>query len=325
MTLEKHSHYMKDKEDPEALQEYNWYVEANQKLDKDLREEYEKYHGSLEDSEEYQQALQDKDRDALRAIIFEYAEKVRERKLYWRKQKLIENDRKKEAWKREQAGKAEEEEKQRTKRTKEGEASASAPATQGEKKTYDKENPPRPQREVPIPARDRVPPTPAAQPEIPGLSPRLQLKAENFKNERGQKDDSYYEKKLFDELRQKSYIMHHPTSQHYNSSPEIKRIYEGFVTEDYVERQRKKIKEIQQRGRKEEVPEECLNTTTLLQRLLTMSMHNAPDFSKTIKDQRRDDLRALNWEEAQVRELELSLQGQQLLELYTVLPEKALQ
>eukprot|EP00971_Amphidinium_carterae_P115616 2290261-Amphidinium_carterae.2 len=68
-----------------------------------------------------------------------------------------------------------------------------------------------------------------------------------------------------------------------------------------------------------------LNTTTLLQRLLTMSMHYAPEFFKTIKDQRRDDLRALNWDEAQVREREMHLQGQHLLELYTVLPQKALE
>eukprot|EP00971_Amphidinium_carterae_P098335 1945199-Amphidinium_carterae.1 len=45
--------------------------------------------------------LQANDRDTLRTIIYEYAKKVRERKLFWRKQKLIENDKKKEAWKRE--------------------------------------------------------------------------------------------------------------------------------------------------------------------------------------------------------------------------------
>eukprot|EP00971_Amphidinium_carterae_P093132 1843566-Amphidinium_carterae.1 len=110
-------------EDPEALQEYRWYLEGNQKLDKDLREEYEQYHGVLEDREDYQQALQDKDREAIRATIYEYATKVRERKLFWKKQKLIENDKKKEAWKREvlreQAEKAEEEEKQRTQRARE--------------------------------------------------------------------------------------------------------------------------------------------------------------------------------------------------------------
>eukprot|EP00971_Amphidinium_carterae_P068100 1348062-Amphidinium_carterae.1 len=56
-----------------------------------------------------------------------------------------------------------------------------------------------------------------------------------------------------------------------------------------------------------------------------MSMHYAPEFFKTIKDQRRDDLRALNWDEVQVREREMHLQGQHLLELYKVLPQKALE
>eukprot|EP00971_Amphidinium_carterae_P279328 5545242-Amphidinium_carterae.1 len=41
-----------------------------------------------------------------------------------------------------------------------------------------------------------------------------------------------------------------------------------------------------------------------------MSMYYAPDFFKTIKDQRRDDLRALNWDEVQVRAMETNLQGQ---------------
>eukprot|EP00971_Amphidinium_carterae_P320168 6364341-Amphidinium_carterae.1 len=56
-----------------------------------------------------------------------------------------------------------------------------------------------------------------------------------------------------------------------------------------------------------------------------MSMHYAPDFFKTLKNQKRYDLRALHWEEEQVLAMETRLQGQELLELYTVLPEKALQ
>eukprot|EP00971_Amphidinium_carterae_P172293 3415638-Amphidinium_carterae.1 len=56
-----------------------------------------------------------------------------------------------------------------------------------------------------------------------------------------------------------------------------------------------------------------------------MSMHYAPDFFKTLKDQKRDDLRAQNWDEEQVRAMETALQGQELMEFYTILPEKALQ
>eukprot|EP00971_Amphidinium_carterae_P016924 334104-Amphidinium_carterae.1 len=45
--------------------------------------------------------------------------------------------------------------------------------------------------------------------------------------------------------------------------------------------------------------EECINTTTLLQRLLTMSLRYAPDFFKTITKQKRDDLRAQDFPEEQ--------------------------
>eukprot|EP00971_Amphidinium_carterae_P204149 4051344-Amphidinium_carterae.1 len=93
--------------------------------------------------------------------------------------------------------------------------------------------PPRPNRAVPIPQRDQVPATPARQPPVPGLSKRLRLVPENFKNVREQKEDSYYEKKLFEELRQQSYFREHPTSQYYASTHEIKRVYDGFEYQDY--------------------------------------------------------------------------------------------
>eukprot|EP00971_Amphidinium_carterae_P122541 2426231-Amphidinium_carterae.1 len=50
-----------------------------------------------------------------------------------------------------------------------------------------------------------------------------------------------------------------------------------------------------------------------------MSLHYAPDFFKTITMQKRDDLRAQDFPER-----EAMLQGQQLLALYAILPEKAL-
>eukprot|EP00971_Amphidinium_carterae_P198271 3934969-Amphidinium_carterae.1 len=68
--LEKHTI---SKTDPEAERQYNWYMEENRKPEKNLREEYEQYHGAFEDNEEYQKALEDKDRDTIQRIIFEYA------------------------------------------------------------------------------------------------------------------------------------------------------------------------------------------------------------------------------------------------------------
>eukprot|EP00971_Amphidinium_carterae_P266483 5286266-Amphidinium_carterae.2 len=113
-------------------------------------------------------------------------------------------------------------------------------------------------------------------------------------------------------------------SRYHTSTPEIKRVYDGFENEDYVEEMNRRRQEIQQRGREGEELEGCVNTTTLLQCLLTMSSHYAPDFFETITTQKRDDLREQNWSEEQVRERELDLQGQQLLEHYAILPQKAL-
>eukprot|EP00971_Amphidinium_carterae_P195188 3873348-Amphidinium_carterae.1 len=70
------------KEDPEAETQYNWYLDENRKLEKNSRQEYEQYYGAFEDKEEYQQALEDKDSEIIKHIIFEYAAGVRERKLH---------------------------------------------------------------------------------------------------------------------------------------------------------------------------------------------------------------------------------------------------
>eukprot|EP00971_Amphidinium_carterae_P002054 40683-Amphidinium_carterae.1 len=117
----------------------------------------------------------------------------------------------------------------------------------------------------------------------------------------------------------------HPTSQYKSSTPEIRRIYDGFENNDYVAEKGKIRREMHVRGREDEELEECVNTTTLLQRLLMMSLHYAPEFFKTITTQNRDDLRAQHYPEEQVRERETILQLQQLLELYGVLPARALE
>eukprot|EP00971_Amphidinium_carterae_P326784 6457791-Amphidinium_carterae.1 len=55
-----------------------------------------------------------------------------------------------------------------------------------------------------------------------------------------------------------------------------------------------------------------------------MSLHYAPDFFKTITTQTRDDLREREWPEEQVQGRERELQETKLLELYAVLPQRAL-
>eukprot|EP00971_Amphidinium_carterae_P323853 6436275-Amphidinium_carterae.5 len=192
--------------------------------------------------------------------------------------------------------------------------------------------PPRPIRPAPIPPsmideekKKTIPPTPGRQ-RAQELSPRLRLEPQNFRNDRVQRDDSYYEKKIFEELRQRSYITKHPTSQYHGSTEEIKRVYDGFEKTDYLEEMKKKRQEVQQRG-EEEGEEEgevegCTNSTTMLQRLLTMSLHYAPDFFKTLTTQTRDELREQKWPEAQVQQREQELRDTKLLELYTIILQK---
>eukprot|EP00971_Amphidinium_carterae_P145933 2892425-Amphidinium_carterae.1 len=63
----------RSKKDPEAELQYKQYFEHNQKLDLKLREEYKKYKGPIEDREDFQQALGDKETNAIREIVYEYA------------------------------------------------------------------------------------------------------------------------------------------------------------------------------------------------------------------------------------------------------------
>eukprot|EP00971_Amphidinium_carterae_P068663 1359683-Amphidinium_carterae.1 len=197
----------KSDDDPEAARYYERHVDENRKLETILRQDYESSNGKLEDIEEFQQALTDKNKEVLQEISYQYASDIRERKLAWREARIIEENKKKLKYRQELLHDQAEEERQKKKRQREqGEAAAST-AVREELETpmtfnaKDKE-PPRPTREVPIPQGQRVPATPAQQPPVPGLSPRLRLVPENFKNVRGQKEDSYYEKKLFEELRQ---------------------------------------------------------------------------------------------------------------------------
>eukprot|EP00971_Amphidinium_carterae_P113486 2248483-Amphidinium_carterae.1 len=70
----------KSKKDPEAELQVNEYIDNNIKLDMKMREEYEKYKGAIEAREDFQQALEHKDSDAVQEIVYEYAKGARERK-----------------------------------------------------------------------------------------------------------------------------------------------------------------------------------------------------------------------------------------------------
>eukprot|EP00971_Amphidinium_carterae_P014078 277254-Amphidinium_carterae.1 len=81
--------------DPEATSEYARYLEENNQLETNLRQDYESANGRLEDVEEYKQALLDKDSEAMKTIIYQYAKDIRERKLAWNDQKIIDENKRK--------------------------------------------------------------------------------------------------------------------------------------------------------------------------------------------------------------------------------------
>eukprot|EP00971_Amphidinium_carterae_P106241 2104097-Amphidinium_carterae.1 len=113
-------------DDSEAKAEYTRHLDENHRLDISLRQDYESANGRLEDIEEYQQALSDKDSDRLRDIIYQYAADIRERKLAWREQRIIEENKRKDKHRRELLREqAEEEERQKKRRQESGGAAAS--------------------------------------------------------------------------------------------------------------------------------------------------------------------------------------------------------
>eukprot|EP00971_Amphidinium_carterae_P241010 4784921-Amphidinium_carterae.1 len=74
----------KSTKDPEAELLFNEYIDNNMKLDMKMREEHEKHKGAIEEREDFQQALEHRDSDAVQEIVYEYAKGVRERKAQWR-------------------------------------------------------------------------------------------------------------------------------------------------------------------------------------------------------------------------------------------------
>eukprot|EP00971_Amphidinium_carterae_P116769 2312687-Amphidinium_carterae.1 len=64
--------------EPEPKDEYERYLEDNKQLETIPRQDYESANGKLEDVEEYLQALQDKDSEKLKEIIYQYAKDLRE-------------------------------------------------------------------------------------------------------------------------------------------------------------------------------------------------------------------------------------------------------
>eukprot|EP00971_Amphidinium_carterae_P088373 1748403-Amphidinium_carterae.1 len=116
---------------------------------------------------------------------------------------------------------------------------------------------------------------------------------------------------------QRSYIKYHPTGGYKTATPEIKRVYDGFEVYNYNE---------------ERNPRKPLLTNIKdddykhmgQSQLLSISYQYAPNFFNTMKIHQLDNLRKQGWKEEQVRQHEHVLQNTKLLELYIILPEKAI-
>eukprot|EP00971_Amphidinium_carterae_P284440 5646867-Amphidinium_carterae.1 len=65
-------------------------------LEVTLRMEYEENHGKIDEKEEFITALENNDDGTLKAILFKYAEDLRDRRTAWREGKMDEDKRKKE-------------------------------------------------------------------------------------------------------------------------------------------------------------------------------------------------------------------------------------
>eukprot|EP00971_Amphidinium_carterae_P348233 6490395-Amphidinium_carterae.1 len=159
--------------------------------------------------------------------------------------KIDEDNRKKEDY-RKQIRREEDEKQKKRDQEREQQAAGAAAASSARttlpfRLTGTNMEPPRPIRPAPTPQREldemeknkkTIPKTPS----LPAISPRLRLDSKNFKNDETQRPDSYYEKMLFQELMQRSYITHHPTSGYSKATKEIKRVYDGFELNNYTRR-----------------------------------------------------------------------------------------
>eukprot|EP00971_Amphidinium_carterae_P348849 6490704-Amphidinium_carterae.2 len=281
---------------PEADKRMEAYYTDMRRLEIALRLDYEDNKGKIEETEEFITALENKDDATLKTIIYKYTEDLRNRRLAWRDGKIDEDRRKKEEFRKEIQR---EEDKKQKKRDQEREqqaaaAAASSPSTTSKlpfQPTVIQREPARPVRAPPTPQREldetkKKEHTIPKTPSLAAISPRLRLDSKNFKNDETVRPDSHYEKIL---------------------------VYEGFEQGNYLDKYIPKV-----------LPDEECNATTALQKLLSLSLHYAPTFFSTLTKQKMQDKRDLGWPEEQVQVHEQVLRDTQVLELYMVLSQKAI-
>eukprot|EP00971_Amphidinium_carterae_P127259 2521792-Amphidinium_carterae.1 len=93
------------------------------------------------------------------------------------------------------------------------------------------------------------------------------------------KPDTCYEKRILQEMMQRSYIRFHPTTAYHRATPEIRQFYDGFEIYNFENRL------IPQKP----IDEDDAKHATL-QQLLSISYHYAPNFFDTMKLKKMDYL-----------------------------------
>eukprot|EP00971_Amphidinium_carterae_P306186 6085347-Amphidinium_carterae.2 len=198
----------------------------------------------------------------MKEVCYKYFEKLRDLRDEWRAQQIEKDEKKLEA-----KNKREEERRQAEKRKRDEEAqrqtesiTAKAPSTSASAAASSTParpaTPTRPTRPAPVPKGEQAlleeapggkstPPMPSK----PAQSPRLRLDKDNFHMNTVKKADAFYEKKIIQEMMQRSYIRFHPTTGYHQATQEIRQFYNGF--EIYNFENRFNPQKANQRGRGE--------------------------------------------------------------------------
>eukprot|EP00971_Amphidinium_carterae_P334593 6469951-Amphidinium_carterae.1 len=115
-------------------------------------------------------------------------------------------------------------------------------------------------------------------------------------------------------MTQTNYIKFHPTTGYHRATEEIRRFYDGF-----------QIYNSNDKFNPQRPIDDNDNNPATLQQLLSIRYYYAPNFFDALKNQKLDNQRHRGWEEQQVQMQETVLRNDKIMELYIILPEKALE
>eukprot|EP00971_Amphidinium_carterae_P042238 829787-Amphidinium_carterae.4 len=226
--------------EPEAARKMQVHYTDMSFLEQCVQKQLEDRQGEIEESEEFITALNDKDDMKLKNLSYKYFEELRELRRQWKISKIEEDNRKKEEIRKAMHRQEEDRQNKKSEREEQEVAAAASSTPKARSAALPLQPSAASASMQPRKPMRRPPPVPLSQqlkntmdnkrtpetPLVPLLSPRLRLHSHNFKHEKNKKTDAYYEKMLMQEIIQRSYIKHHPTSGYKTSTKEIRRVYE---------------------------------------------------------------------------------------------------